>query len=153
MNDNICLRKNKIKSKRGEAYIDTIITVFLCLVIIAVSIGLFQTMYEYQKVSDIADNALEYASVVGKIPNENEVSQKLDNLIASNGFNPDDVTYSFNSSELIEEGGISTEKVQYGNTISMTIETKIKIGFTNLDGYLTIPIKISKSVVSQKYWK
>ena len=144
------LLKNK---KSGAAYIDTILTVFLCLVILAVSISVFQTMYSYQKLDDIATNTLEYASVKGKIANDNDVKDKIEDLIVSNGFKLDDVSYSFNNSELIFQDGSYTENVQYGDNIMLEIKTDINIGFVNSDGFLTIPVEISKSTVSQKYWK
>lgn len=141
------------KNKHGEAYIDTIITVVLSLMIIAISIGLFQTMYNYQKLNDIATSTLEYASIQGKISNNNEVTKKLEELITANGFELDDIEYSFNSSELIVTNGDYTEKVQYGDTIHMNIKTQVQFGFINNDGFLTIPIEISKSALSQHYWK
>lgn len=139
--------------KAGAAYIDVILAVFLCLVVLAVSLGVFQTMYDYQKLNDIAQNTLEYASIKGQVANKNEVQKKIESLIISNGYDLDEVTYSFNSSELLLENGDYSDKVQYGENISLYLKTNCSIGFLNSEGAINIPIEISRTVTSQKYWK
>lgn len=136
--------------KKGEAYIDTVVTVLLSLIVLALSISMFLFMCRYQQINDAASDAVKYAAIIGEA-NTPAVNQKTDNLLAVNGVDTASTSYTYKTSSITNksEGG----NVQYGDTILLEIDSNIRISFSNSDGFITIPVKITKTAVSQKYYK
>lgn len=135
--------------KKGEAYIDTVVTVLLSLIVLALAISMFLFMYKYQKINDAAEDAVKYAAIVGEV-NTDTVNQKTDNLLAINGVDKASTSYLYKTSLINSKSGST---VQYGDTILLEMKSDIRVSFSNSDGFITIPVKITKTAISQKYYK
>lgn len=136
--------------KKGEAYIDTVVTVLLSLIVLALSISMFLFMCRYQQINDAASDAVKYAAIIGEA-NTPAVNQKTDNLLAVNGVDTASTSYTYKTSSIANKS--ESGNVQYGDTILLEIDSNIRISFSNSDGFITIPVKITKTAVSQKYYK
>lgn len=147
-------------NKNGEAYIDTIITIFLSIVIIAISINLFKLVYTYQKVNDAATAIVQYAAVKGEILAADDATKKeelkgdfqkyIEKILKYNGLSGLNLEYTFVGSDLINA---DDNKVQYGDSIVFRIKATAKIGVIDGDGSIEIPISLSKTSISEKYYK
>ena len=131
--------------KKGEAYIDTVVTVLLSLIVLALAINMFLFMYKYQKINDAAEDAVKYAAIVGEV-NTSAVNQKTNNLLTINGVDVASTSYEYKTAS-------GDSEVQYGDTILLEMKSDIRVGFSNSDGFITIPVKITKTAISQKYYK
>lgn len=136
--------------KKGEAYIDTVVTVLLSLIVLALSISMFLFMCRYQQINDAASDAVKYAAIIGEA-NTPAVNQKTDNLLAVNGVDTASTSYTYKTSSITNKS--ESGNVQYGDTILLEIDSNLRISFSNSDGFITIPVKITKTAVSQKYYK
>ena len=153
----------KLKEKRAETYIGTIITVFLSLIVIAISMSLFNIIYTYQKVDEAASSIIKVAAVQGRVCSSeqteeiSEFQNNVNDIIENSNLDIQNVSYSFEGSDTIikntEEGPVDTNTVQYGDKIKFSIRTEQGIGFVNDAGFIRIPISLSKVAISEKYYK
>ena len=107
-------------------------------------------MCRYQQINDAASDAVKYAAIIGEA-NTPAVNQKTDNLLAVNGVDTASTSYTYKTSSITNKS--ESGNVQYGDTILLEIDSNLRISFSNSDGFITIPVKITKTAVSQKYYK
>lgn len=137
----------KIK-KKGEAYIDTVVTVFISLMIVYVVLNLFSYMITYQKLSHAADNIVRYAAIKGTT-DEEIIGDKIDEFITSEGFNVNKVNYSFDGTEYVSN---NSKFVQYGGTIMLNINTKQSYKLIKNAGISWFTVSLNKVTLSEEYY-
>lgn len=135
--------KSILKSKRGDGYIDVVVSVLVSMMLIVLALNVFSFLTVKQDMDYFAKEMIYSASAYGKTIGE--VNTRYNELVAETGLNPTitwQTTY-FNA---------SAKTVQLGNTITVTLtySTYVK-GF----GVFKIPITLTAkhSGLSQKYWK
>lgn len=134
---------NTLKNKRGEGYIDVVVTVLIFMMLLVLALNLFSFLSVKQDMDYYAKEMIYCATANGRTIGE--VNTRKAELTAETGLNPSvtwQATY-FNT---------GAAQVQYGDTITVTLtyNTYFK-GF----GVFRIPItlKAKYSGLSMKYWK
>ena len=140
------------KRKNGEAYIDTVITVFLSMIIIYISISIFTFFVTYQKLDSAANQIINYVALNGETDSA-KVQEKCIEFLSDEGFNVDDIALSFENSEYFEDYKGADGVIQYGDKISVTISKEASIKLIGGDGVSNFPMSITKNKASEKYWK
>ena len=132
-----------LKSKRGEGYIDVIVSVLVSMMLLVLTLNVFTFLTIKQDMDYFAKEMIVSATTYGKTTGE--VTTRYSELIAETGL-PPTITWQaiyFNA---------SAKTVQYGDTITVTLtyQTYVK-GF----GVFKIPITLiaKHSGLSAKYWK
>ncbi|MDD3833458.1 MAG: DUF4320 family protein [Oscillospiraceae bacterium] len=135
--------KKLMRSKRGEGYIDTAISVVVFVMILVVAINIFSFIALKQEMDQIAEELIEAATYAGSFEGEfwNRDSELL-NQYYYYGISTSAEKY-FNS-------GYS--RVQLGD--AMTVKIDVTTHLKGL-GIFKIPITVSvtRSGISEKYWK
>jgi len=134
---------NTLKNKRGEGYIDVVVTVLIFMMLLVLALNLFSFLSVKQDMDYYAKEMIYCATANGRTIGE--VNTRKAELTSETGLNPSvtwQATY-FNT---------GAAQVQYGDTITVTLtyNTYFK-GF----GVFRIPItlKAKYSGLSMKYWK
>ena len=133
-----------IRNKKGEGYIDTVVTVLASMMVIVIALNIFSFLTIKQDIDYFAKEMLYSATTSGSTLDE--VNLRYTNLCEEVGFSP---VYTFNGTDYYNA---STGKVQLGDTVVVTImyDTNIKgLGIFKIP----ITIKACHSGLSQKYWK
>ncbi len=133
-----------LKSRRGEGYIDTVVSVMVIMMLIVLSLNVFSFLTAKQDMDYFAREMVEAAAVNGSTYSTDTYSRYYE-LGDEVGFYPG---YSWTADYYDGYNG----RVQYGDTIRVTIQqTKYLEGF----GVFRIPITMTAtySALSQKYWK
>ena len=135
--------KKLMRSKRGEGYIDTAISVVVFVMILVVAINIFSFIALKQEMDQIAEELIEAATYAGSFEGEfwNRDSELL-NQYYYYGISTSAEKY-FNS---------GYGRVQLGDT--MTVKIDVTTHLKGL-GIFKIPITVSvtRSGISEKYWK
>ncbi|MDD4414870.1 MAG: DUF4320 family protein [Oscillospiraceae bacterium] len=135
--------KKLIRSKRGEGYIDTAISVVVFVMILVVAINIFSFIALKQEMDQIAEELIEAATYAGSFEGEfwNRDSELL-NQYYYYGISTSAEKY-FNS---------GYGRVQLGDT--MTVKIDVTTHLKGL-GIFKIPVTVSvtRSGISEKYWK
>ncbi len=135
--------ENIIRSRRGEGYIDVVVSVLVSMMLLVLTLNVFTFLTIKQDMDYFAKEMIVSATAYGKTTGE--VTTRYSELIAETGLPPTiawQATY-FNA---------SAKTVQYGDTITVTLTYKTYVkGF----GVIKIPITLvaKYSGLSQKYWK
>jgi hypothetical protein len=135
--------KSILKSKRGDGYIDVVVSVLISMMLIVLSLNVFSFLTVKQDMDYFAKEMIYSAAANGKTTGE--VSTRYNELVAETGLNPSvtwQTTY-FNASD---------KTVQLGDTITVTLTYNTYMqGF----GVFQIPVTLTAkhSGLSQKYWK
>ena len=132
------------KTTKAEGYIDTVVCVMAAMMVIVLALNVFSFLTLKQNMDHFAKELIDTATTYGRT-NE-QATDRYNELCDELGISPL-VSYSgttyFNN---------STEKVQLGETITVTLtyQTYVK-GL----GVFKIPITLTAkfSGLSQKYWK
>ncbi len=131
------------RSKRGEGYIDVIISVFVLLMVIVLALNVFSFLSLKQDMDYFAKEMIFTATAFGRTTGE--VDARYSELETQTGLSVD-VNWQ------AEYFSVSAGTVQYGDTITVTLTYQ-----TTLKGFGTIPVPITltakHSGLSQKYWK
>jgi len=136
--------KNLFKSKRGEGYIDTVVSVMIIMMLIVLSINVFSFLTAKQDMDYFAREMVEAAAVNGNTYSTNNYIRYYE-LCDEVGFYPG---YYWTADYISGYYG----RVQYGDTIRITVQyTRYLEGF----GIFRIPITMTAtySALSQVYWK
>ena len=132
-----------IKSKRGEGYVDVVVSVLVSMMMLVLALNVFSFLTIKQDMDYFAKEMIFSSTSYGKTTEE--VNARHSELVDETGLNPSITwqTIYFN---------VSAKTVQLGNTITviLTYSTYVK-GF----GVFKIPITLTAkhSGLSQKYWK
>ena len=136
--------KKLCKSRRGEGYIDTVVSVMIIMMLIVLSINVFSFLTAKQDMDYFAREMVEAAAVNGDTYSINTYIRYYE-LCDEIGFYPG---YYWTA----DYYGSSYGCVQYGDTIRITVQyTSYLEGF----GIFRIPVTMTAtySALSQKYWK
>lgn len=136
-----------MKLKKAEAYIDTVVTVFINLIILYLVINLFSYMITYQKLNHAADNIIRCAAINGTT-DTGVLGEDINEYITNEGFDRSKVTVSFDGTEYMSG---STEAVQFGDTILLNVKTNQSFKFIGRTGSSLFSISINKTFLSEKY--
>ncbi len=135
--------KKVLNNKSGEGYIDVVVSVFVIMMLLVLTINVFSFLAIKQDLDYYAHELVESACFSGRV--SSEAFARRFELTTETGLFPSvnwQTTY-FNS---------STKTVQLGNTITVTLTCQ-----KNLEGFgvFKIPITLTAkySGLSQKYWK
>ena len=135
--------KKLMRSKRGEGYIDTAISVVVFVMILVVAINIFSFIALKQEMDQIAEELIEAATYAGSFEGEfwNRDSELLNQY------------YYYGIYTSAEKYYNSTyRRVQLGDT--MTVKIDVTTHLKGL-GIFKIPVAVSvtRSGISEKYWK
>lgn len=130
-------------NRRGEGYVDTVVTVLVCTMLIVLALNIFSFFTVKQDMNYFAQEMIDVATASGRTTGDTD--ERYAELLDETGVNPS-CTWTadyFNTND---------KTVQLGDSIRITVSynTYIK-GF----GILKIPVTLTAtySGLSQKYWK
>lgn len=133
-----------IKATKAEGYIDAVVGVIAAMMVIVLALNIFSFLTLKQDMDHFAKELIDKATTYGRT-NE-QATERYNELCDELGISPS-VSYSgtsyYNS---------STEKVQLGETIRVTLTYKTYVKGL---GVFKIPVTLNArfSGLSQKYWK
>ena len=133
----------KLKSKRGEAYLDMVISTLLIAFVLVFIVGIFNVLATKQKLDYFAREMSITATTFGRIGEETD--RRYEQLAEQTGLRPQ-ITFR------AEYFSPSERTVQLGEPIMVEITHSFTIfGF----GAVTFPLTVtsSHSGLSQIYWK
>lgn len=135
--------KKLMRSKRGEGYIDTVVSVLVFVMILVVAINIFSFITLKQEMDQIAEELIEEATYSGCY--NSDFWDRDSELLGQYYY------YDINTSA--EKYYNSTyRRVQLGDT--MTVKISVTTYVKGL-GVFKIPVTVSvtRSGISEKYWK
>ncbi len=136
-------RNDSKRRRKGEAYIDTCISLLFLLTVLAMGLYIMALAVTRTTADSICSNLLEIATTTGEFGDD---FYSADTYYKNNYF---DYTLTVASDEYY--GGSST-KVQLGHTMQVTISFKAYlVGWAG--GQFPITITVTKQGLSQNYWK
>lgn len=139
-----------VQRKKGEAYIDTVISVFLGLIILYFGLNAFIFTVKYSKLNNVAERMLEQCVLSGTASTD-FVDEQCGDFVEASGFRMDDLTISFSGTRYYSSGD-SENRVQYGDPITLSVSTSQSFALVQ-SGVVSFPISVSKSKDSQKFWR
>lgn len=80
-----------------------------------------------------------------------DVGDRYTELLDAYGLKETDVQLSYDGSHTID--GIEGGAVQFGDLIKLNVPYTNRIGYMNNEGFLSVPLSITKVSTSQNYWK
>lgn len=135
--------KNKLLNKRGEGYIDIVVTVLVIAFVLVFAISIFSVVTAKQDLKYMCSELIDCASVNGGITTE--VDQRFRELCAETGITP---TVQFSAIFYDSASG----KVQLGDTITCTLTYNATLpGFGNF--IFPLQVGATESGLSRVYWK
>lgn len=150
------------KHKKGAAYIDTVITIFLSVMMIAVAINLLSYYNTYHKLDYIAQEMLRSAVMHGEATSvamgnryeELKAQTKLGNKEdGSLGYGKTkNLKISFEGSEFIDNPNNTTGAVQRLDTIKVTVQCTAHMRLLGNMGIIELPMSVTKTGLSENYW-
>lgn len=137
--------KKVLTSKRGEMYIEGVVTVMVVVALLVFSLSVLQIATLSNTADTIADQLIETATFYGSFGTEYE-AVKADLEETYNGM-------SFEVSENAPGGYFNStfKRVQLGDT--MTVTVKYNFTFGGFGSFLTIPLQSVRTGASENYWK
>ncbi len=144
-------KKQRINFRRGESYIDTVITFLVVALCLVFALNCFTVVNYHHRVDYYASEIVTVATVNGTSSvSDSSVQNRIAQLREETGLN-----LAVNIST--PHGGTlpGTSHVQYGNEIVVRLTGNTTLfgdGFF-LPGGVQIPVDYEKSGLSQRYWK
>ncbi len=148
------------RKENGEAYIDVVIGLFLSMMVLALSINLFNFFNAYHKQIYLTEQMLRAATMEGNTRSV-QVGERYQGLIRETGLGTDSAGYSgsknlaisFDGSELIEDETDYDGTVQLGRKIQVTTTMQIPVKLVHSSKSIAISTSVTKSGLSEQYWK
>lgn len=131
--------------KKAEAYIDTVVTVFIGMMIVYVTISLFSYFLAYQRLDNAADNIIRCAAVSGST-SDSVIGEKTTEYLTAAGLKKENVSISFTGTDYLKD-----KTVQYGDTIILNISTQKTYKYIGKTGSSAFNLSINKVAISEKY--
>lgn len=132
-----------IKNKRGDGYIDVVISVLVSMMMIVLILNVFSFMTIKQDMDYFAKEIINCAAANGTTAGK--VNDRYYELVSETGLAPSVIwnTSYFN---------VSQRAVQLGDTITVTLTLRSSVRGL---GVISIPVTLTAkhSGISQKYWK
>jgi hypothetical protein len=128
---------NIIKSKKGEGYIDTVIVVFVVMLMIALATSVLPIFIKKAKLDTFAHEVVRFAEIEGRIGTQTKA--KINQMINDTGLNP--------TTEWSTSG-----KIPLNNEFSLELTLETDIGFFSFGSF---PIILTSKATgrSEVYWK
>lgn len=134
--------KKYLKNKKGEGYIDSAILILVSVLMIAFAVKVYPVFVAKSQLNHFANEIVREAEVTGQIGNS--INSRTDKL----------------KKELIDIDSIKwdakyisgTKKIQLNDSISVTLEKKMNIGFFTF-GSFPINVHGKDSGFSEVFWK
>lgn len=142
-NEKRCKIKDLIKSKRGDGYIDVVISVLVAMMMIVLALNVFSFLTLKQDMDYFAKEMINCASANGTTTGR--VNTRYNELVTETGIAP---TVTWNTNYY----NASQRTVQLGDTIQVTLTLRANVRGL---GVINIPVTLTAkhSGISQKYWK
>ena len=128
----------KLKSKRGEGYIDVAVLVLCALLVIALAVKVFPVYIAKNQLDTFATELCREAEISGRVGNE--TTQRAQVLKEKTGLDPA-VTWS------------KTGKIQLDQEFTVTVSMQKNIGLFGGFGSFPITLRAQATGKSEVYWK
>lgn len=139
-------------NRKGEMYIDVVVTTLITAVAILAVLGVFACLYTYSKVNSLADNIADFAAITGKVDGA-EFEDRYDELLKTYHLSKENTTVSYEQKAVIENNGLPSSAVQYGECLIVRFQYNYHVKYLGTNSQLNIPIRIKKARLSQNYWR
>jgi hypothetical protein len=128
---------NILSDKKGEGFIDTVIVVFVVMLMIALATSVLPIFIKKAKLDTFADEVVRYAEIEGRIGIQTKA--KINQMKNNTGLNP---TVEWSTSG----------KIQLNNEFSLELTLETDIGFFSFGSF---PITLTSKATgrSEIYWK
>ena len=135
--------KNLMKNKRGDGYIDVVISVLVIMMLIVLALNVFSFLTLKQDMDYFAKEMINCASANGMTTGR--VNTRYNELVAETDIAP---TVTWNTTYY----NASQRTVQLGDTIQVMLTLRANVRGL---GVISIPVTLTAkhSGISQKYWK
>jgi len=137
------MMKKLLRSRKGEGYIDTCVSIIVFVMVMVVAINVFSFITLKTEMDEICDELIETATFTGEFGSD---------FWDRDGELLDDYYYYGIDTSAEKFFNTGYQRVQLGDTMTVKIEVQTYLkGF----GALRIPVTVSvqKSGISEKYWK
>ena len=149
--------------KRGEAYIDVVVGVFLSMLILALSIELFNFFNAYHKLTYLTEQMIRVSTMEGNTKSA-EVGNRYAELMEETGLgtgtsdNPGyagtyNLKISFIGSDTVNDDLDKDGSVQLGHVIKCSTTMNIPLKLLTTSKIFKIPVSVTKSGLSEQYYK
>ena len=128
----------KLKSKRGEGYIDVAVLVLCAMLVIALAVKVFPVYIAKNQLDTFATELCREAEISGRVGNE--TTQRAQVLKEKTGLDPA-VTWS------------KTGKIQLDQEFTVTVSMQKNIGLFGGFGSFPITLRAQATGKSEVYWK
>ena len=126
-----------LKNNKGESMIDTVLIVFVVVMMLAFSLSVLPVIIEKSKLDTFAEEVVRFAEIEGRIGSN--TSAKINSMTSSTGLDP-----SVNWSR--------TGKVQLNEEFSLVLSHETDIGFFSF-GSFKVTLTSKATGRSEVYWK
>ncbi len=136
--------KKPFLTKKGEGYIDVIVSVWILSMLLALALHVFQFFTVKQDMDFFAREMAKAAAAYGEI--RDGTDKRYGELVEETGLSPDSCTWT---ADYFNE---ARKRVQLGDPIKVKLTYRTHVqGF----GVFQIPVTLTAeySTVSEKYWK
>lgn len=135
--------KKLLRSRKGEGYIDTCVSIIVFVMVMVVAINVFSFITLKTEMDEICDELIETATFTGEFGSD---------FWDRDGELLDDYYYYGIDTSAEKFFNTGYQRVQLGDT--MTVKIEVRTYLKGL-GALRIPVTVSvqKSGISEKYWK
>lgn len=135
--------KNLLKNQDGvSTTVSVLFGILISAFIIVGGINICHAINEYSLLNDFANQLVQTAANEGKT-SDGKIEKRYRELCQSSGITPTSFTFS------ADYWNAAEKKVQYGDTITLTMTLDTKMDLCELPLHFTI----TKSAKSQQYWK
>lgn len=126
-----------IKSKRGEGYVDVVVTVLVIMLLVALAVNVFPAFIIKNQLDTFAAELVREAEISGRIGTE--TTRKAEQLRNNIGISPA-ISWS------------RTGNLQIDTEVTLTLTLRYDIGFFNFGSF---PVTLESRAIgkSEVYWK
>jgi hypothetical protein len=128
----------RLRSRRGEGYIDVAVLVLCAMLVIAFAVKLFPVYIEKNQLDSFATELCREAEIAGRIGTETTLRAQV--LTEQTGLTPS-ITWS------------KTGKIQLNEEFTVTLTTQADIGLFGGFGSFPVTLKAQASGKSEVYYK
>lgn len=129
---------NKLRERRGENYLDTVVLVLAAVMAIALAVQVFPAFLAKHQLDVFAAELCREAEIAGRIGTE--TSQRERELREETGLSPS-VSWS------------ETGKIQLNQGFTVTLTAEYELGLFGGFGSFPVPLRAKASGKGEVYWK
>ena len=129
--------KSILKNNKGEGMIDTVLIVFVVVMMLAFSLSVLPVIIQKSKLDTFSEEVVRFAEIEGKIGSN--MNSEINTMKSSTGLNPN-INWS------------KTGKIQLNEEFSLVLTFETDIGFFSFGSF---PITLTSKATgrSEVYWK